>query len=106
MKKALAFLGAFAFVLILLVKPFNFMGTYSVHAGHAVHNAKANTDDGHSTHISESDVAKDRNVLVELSKASAESSSFRSGIWLTCLLVIGLISLGILAMKRESESND
>ena len=96
MKTFFALLGLLAFVLVLLTKPFEFLETYSVHAGHAVHAI--------ATDAGSSDVNVDGTILKELDKVSDNSFGFRAGFWLSALGFLGML-VAVLSYKRKHRKN-
>lgn len=106
MKKLIAALAALAFVLVLLIKPFNFMEVYSTHVGHTIHSLTADRHDGHEAPVT-TDVAQvqDQHVLIELSKASFEASGFKTKFWSVSLLVLAsaVVLLSLNKRKRRKK---
>jgi len=108
MKKILAALGVIAFLLVLLIKPFEFVEVYSVHAGHVAHTLTTASTEGVTSPAakSQNNPASPRTVLMELSTASTDVSSFNTGLWLVSLLFIGALTCGCsLNRKRKKRRN-
>jgi len=108
MKKVLAALGVVAFVLVLLVKPFEFIEVYSLHAGHVAHAVAAEDHDGHSSHsaVEKSSPNQSQSLLLELANAKHETSSFKTTFWLVSLLGIGLITFALSVRSRKNRERD
>ncbi len=92
MKTFFALLGLIAFVLVLLIKPFEFLERYSVHAGHAVHAIATDANADASS--------LDDTILLELDQVSANSSGFRFGFWLSALGFLGMLVV-VLSYQRK-----
>jgi len=96
MKSFLALLGLLAFVLVLLVKPFEFLSTYSIHAGHAVHAVQTDADP--------ENIAIDDRVVSEFADASSATLDFKIGFWFSALGFLG-VSIAVLSFKRKRSKN-
>ncbi|NQV72816.1 hypothetical protein HQ496_06820 [bacterium] len=108
MKKVLAALGVVAFVLVLLVKPFEFIEVYSLHAGHVAHAVTAEDHDGHTSHsaVEKSNPNQSQSLLMELASAKQEASSFQTSFWLVSLLGIGLITFALSVRSKNNRERD
>jgi len=103
MKKIVAALGAIAFLLVLLTKPFDFAEVYSTHAGKMVQTMSTNTSgiSPVTADISQSNASVGSQLLVGISNALSEASEFDSGLWMMSLIVIGAITLGASVQRKR-----
>ena len=93
MKRTLLLLAAAAFLTVLFAKPFDFLSHYSEHAGHATHGISTNPD-----------VAAGQQLLMEYSRASAESGHLGLGGWVVLLAVLGIFTIvGLTLIRRKHE---
>ncbi|MDA1028956.1 MAG: hypothetical protein O3B41_07885 [Bacteroidetes bacterium] len=105
MKNVIAGLGVIAFLLVLLIKPFDLATVYSTHAGKMVQSITTNTSPISPTaaEIAKKDAGAGSEVLIGISKASTEASEFNSRIWIISLLMIAAVTMGAsLRRKRKN----
>ena len=108
MKKVFAGIGALVFLLVLLVKPFEFMEVYSLHAGHVAHSVAVDNHDGHVDHATadEPNLNQSQSLLMEITSASQEALSFKTTFWLLSLLGIGIITFALSVHRKNTRERE
>mgnify|MGYP006919301964 CR=1 FL=1 len=103
LKKVIAALGTIVFLLILLIKPFDFAEVYSVHAGKMVKSISTNTtsEDVSAANMAEREATTDRQVMIGISNAAQEVSAFKTAAWMVSLLLIAAITVAAAARRKR-----
>jgi len=106
MKKVLAAVGVFAFLLVLLVKPFEFMEVYSEHAGRVTHDVRAEGHDNPAPLASKASPDQTKPFVNALVNASNEAQSFKTSFWLLSLLGIGLVTFALSVQRKKKREKE
>jgi hypothetical protein len=105
MKKIFAAVGVIAFLLVLLIRPFEFVEVYAVHAGHVVHSLNTDDHEGHVSHAEsvQTQPTNPQTVLVEMSTASLDAGDFNTGYWLVSLVLLGAVTCGCSIQRKKAK---